>query len=204
MTGITTVAVSFDVGETRVNAINIKPLMFRLFSEYATEARAVKGVSMDVALKRIRMLRQIDYMLDGRKVAMDEQTLMQIPIVAARKITKALDSAETKMGKIIRGGDGISESIGFELATPLAIFSGKPPITELEFIAKTYGDVEQLLSADDNISQTMALLQTIAKPVHGTLTSLPSAAIDAITAGDGVAIAQQVLPRFLGDDDEAG
>ena len=100
-------------------------------------------------------------------------------------------------GKIIRDGDGVDKAIIYELGTPIKV-QGKDPITELEFCASTYGDVEDVLTADLAVQQTALLLSTVAKPLGTSLSRLPSWAIDNITVADGVSISRDVLPRFLG------
>jgi hypothetical protein len=118
-----------------------------------------------------------------------------MPIPNAQMLTTHLDEEEGGVGKITREGDGISTSIIYELGTPIPVV-GKDSITELEFLAKTYGDVEDVMSANDSITQTALLIATIAKP-PGML-QLPSWAVSAITIGDGITIAKLVTPHFLG------
>jgi hypothetical protein len=73
----------------------------------------------------------------------------------------------------------------------------------LEFLAKTYGDIEDVLSAGDGINQAAVLLATVAKPLGTSLTVLPSWALAQISIADGFAIMREVLPRFLGSDNES-
>lgn len=193
-------ALAFQTGQHTVDAVNVHSLSFAAFARYITDARAIKGTSIEAAIRRVRMLKQVDYLLGGTKVVLDYADILNMPATAGRTISKLLDDVTAPQGKIIRNGDGVTEAIAFELATPIPVAKGEP-ITELEFLAKTYGDIEDVLAVDDNVEQTIALLAK-AKPVHPTLMTLPSWAADAITASDGVAISLLVLPRFLGDSAE--
>jgi hypothetical protein len=195
--------VSFQVGEKVIDAVFIKPLTFAQFSDYIGTAQGMKTPStFEGRLKRVRMQKQVDYLTSNKQVPLEIEELLRMPIPAARQIASKLDAEEGKAGKIIRDGDGISTAIGYELGTPIPIANGKGDIKELEFLAKTYGDIEDVLSATDLMSQTMALLKTVAKPVHSTLMSLPSWAIDRISVADGVTIANTVTSRFLNGSDE--
>jgi len=123
--------------------------------------------------------------------------ILNLPIAAAHTIIGKLDSDEGKAGKIIRDGDGIDKAIVFELGTPIPTGAGKDPIRELEFHAKTYGDIEDILAADNAIQQTAKMIETIATPLGSTLSRLPSWALTQITVADGVTISREILPRFL-------
>jgi hypothetical protein len=55
---------------------------------------------------------------------------------------------EGKAGKIVRDGNRINKAITYELGTPIPQGKDKGPIAELEFLAPTYGDIEDILAAD--------------------------------------------------------
>jgi hypothetical protein len=195
---------SFNVGDKAVVSVAIKPLSFVAFSGYMNDARAVKGVTADVALRRIRLVRQVTYSdAMGNAIPMDEAEVLRFPVAAARKILNKLDDIVGKPGSLIGNGDGISSVITYKLGTPIPVAgTDKTPIEEIEFLAKNYGDVEAMFIADDPITQTLAMLRTLAKPIHKTLTSMPDWAVNAISIADGVTMAQQVVPRFLEDSEE--
>ena len=88
------------------------------------------------------------------------------------------------------------------LGTPISTGQGKDPISELEFHAQTYGDIEDVMAAPDGIQQTVKLIALVAKPLGSSLTALPSWAINLITVTDGITIQREILPRFLGSPDE--
>lgn len=101
------------------------------------------------------------------------------------------------VAKILTNGDGVTEPVLMKLGTPIKATSGSEgkEITELEFIARTYGDVEMVLSGTNAMEQTAALIKYVAKPAG--MLALPSWAINAIDIRDGFFIQNEILPRFL-------
>lgn len=192
----------FEVNGYSVDRVEITPLTFVKFAEYATQARNGGG-KFEVNLRRLRLMNSVRYADGDKTIQLTPVEVNQLPIPVARKLIKALDESDANhTGKIIREGDGISTAIGWELAEPIAI-SGKEPLREIEFIAHTYGDIEEVFAQVDPLEQTMALLRTVAKPVYSGLVAMPSWAIDRISLADGVLISQQILPRFLGDSEKS-
>lgn len=176
----------------------VKPLTFAGFAECITEAQSLREPkTMEGRVRRVRMVRQVTYYTNGAVAPVTASDVLQLPIPSARAITARLDDTEGKAGKIIRPGDGIDTAITYELGTPIAL-QGKDPIRELEFSAKTYGDIEDVLAATDSFQQTSLLIANIAKPLGSTLTVLPSWAVAQITLADGIMIMRGVLPHFLG------
>lgn len=179
-----------------VDGAVVNSLTFQAFSECLVEAQAMKKPkTLEARLRRLRLARQVTYYVNGTTTPITPDEVTMMPIPNAQMLTTRLDEDEGKSGKITKDGDGISTSIVYELGSPIPVV-GKDPIVELEFLASTYGDVEDIMSADNSITQTALLLETIAKP-PGML-QLPSWAFKAISVGDGVTIAQLVTPRFLG------
>jgi hypothetical protein len=174
----------------------INKLSFQTFSDLITEAQGMKKPkTLEARLRRLRLAKQVIYYVNGSTTPVESDDVTMMPIPNAHMLTTHLDEEEGGVGKIIKDGDGIDTSIVYELGTPIPVV-GKDPITELEFLAKTYGDVEDVMSATDSITQTSLLIATVAKP-PGML-QLPSWALNAISIGDGVTIARLVTPRFLG------
>jgi len=174
----------------------INRLSFQSFSDMITEAQTMKKPkTLEARLRRLRLAKQVVYYMNGSTTPVGPDDVTMMPIPNAQMLTTHLDEDEGAIGKITREGDGISTSIVYELGTPIPV-TGKEPITELEFLAKTYGDVEDVMSANDSITQTAMLIATVARP-PGML-QLPSWAVNAITVGDGVTIAKLVTPHFLG------
>ena len=191
------IPISFKLGDKLIDGAVIKPWMFTALVDCVVTAHAaVQPKTFDARLKRLRMFRQVTYYSGNNQVAIAPNDVLALPIVSARTILAQLDDSESKAGKIIRDGDGVNKAITYELGTPIPV-QGKDSIRELEFYASTYGDLEDVLAVDLSVQQTALLLSTVAKPLNSSLTRLPSWAVDLITVADGIAIARDVLPRFL-------
>jgi hypothetical protein len=192
------IPISFSLGEKLIDGASIKPMNFGTFAEYVAEAQGMKQPkSFEGRLRRVRMSKQVAYHINGSTVPVSMEDVLRLPIAAARVISARLEGDEGKPGKIIRDGDGIDTAITYELGTPIPMGQGKEPIKELEFLAKTYGDIEDIMSAPDSIQQAALLIATIAKPLGTSLTALPSWAAAQVSVADGVTIAREILPRFL-------
>jgi len=180
-----------------IDGAMINNLSFKAFADYLVEAQLMKKPkTIEARLRRIRLAKQVTYYINGSTTLITPDDVTMMPIPDAHLIASYLDANdEGAIGKIIKAGDGINTSIVYELGTPIPV-TGKAPIKELEFIAKTYGDIEDVMSAGDVISQTAALIATVAKP-PGML-ALPSWAVNDITMADGVTISSLVTPHFLG------
>jgi len=103
------------------------------------------------------------------------------------------------VASIISDGDGLTSPILVKLGTPIAAggAAGDKSISELEFIAKTYGDIEHVLAGSNDMEKTVALIKHVAKPVSMGLQALPSWGVDGIDIRDGFFIQNEILPRFL-------
>ncbi|MEY9235404.1 hypothetical protein ABIF78_007727 [Bradyrhizobium japonicum] len=192
------IPIHFQLGDNLIDGAVVRPLTFKAFTDCISEAQAMKEpAAFDARLRRLRMVRQVQYFINGTVVPMSMMDVLQLPIPDTRKIYSRLDVHEGVAGKIIRDGDGIDKAITYELGTPIPTGADKPPITELEFLAKTYGDIEDILSGDSVYHQTVKLLETVAKPLGTSLTALPSWALNLISVADGVVINREILPRFI-------
>jgi len=197
------IPIKFQLGDTMIDSVIVKPLTFTVFTEVVTAAQGMaEPKTMEARLRRLRLLRQVTYYAGNSPVAMTAADVLTLPIPASRTIIEHLDDDEGAPGKVIRDGDGIDKAIVYQLGTPINLGKDKPSIKELEFQASTYGDIEDVLAFDAAVQQTFALISTIAKPLGTTLSLLPSWAVNAITITDGVMISRDVLPRFLGSPDE--
>jgi hypothetical protein len=191
------IPIAFQLGDRLIDGATIKPMSFSTFAGYVSEAQAMKTpAAFDARLRRLRLQKQVTYHINGSTAPVSMEEVLKLPIPATRTILARLDSEESKPGKITRDGDGIEQAIVFELGTPIPV-QGKEPIRELEFFAKTYGDIEDVMAAPDTISQAATLIATIAKPLGSSLSLLPSWAAAQISVADGLLIAREILPRFL-------
>lgn len=192
------IPITLQLDDRLIDGAVVKPLTFSGFAECISEAQLMREPkTMEGRVRRVRMFKQVTFYADGVVAPVSMVDMLKLPIPSARMITTRLDDSEGKAGKVIRPGDGIDQAITYELGTPI-LLQGKDPITELEFSAKTYGDIEDVMAATDQFQQTSLLIATTAKPLGTSLTLLPTWAVAQITLADGVAIMREVLPHFLG------
>jgi len=198
------IEISFPLGDKVIDGAVIKPLSLPAFVDCVLETRNMDTpVSFEAKLRRNRLMKQVVFYVGSAVVPVPSSDLLRMPIPVARKIIDKLDKGDGPTGKIIRKGDGISEAIVYELGTPIPGGQGKSMIKELEFLATTYGDVEDIMAAGTGLQQALLLVQSIAKPLGSNLQTLPSWAVNQISANDGLAISNEVLPFFLGSPDES-
>lgn len=191
------------IGGKPVQGISVSPLFYEAFAQLTEKVlpRVTATEKFETLLRRERIRHQVVFTVDGKRALPDQQDIMSFPVSVGKKIVAALDIGEGKGGEVIGDGDGVSKPILYKLGTPIAMKgskSGDVVIDELEFVAKTFGDIEDVLSENNVVSQALALIRR-ARPVNSeTLHVLPTWAIAQIRNGDGVTIGSSVLPRFLG------
>jgi hypothetical protein len=192
------IPISFPLGDKHIDGAVVKPASFSSFADMVSEAQNMKAPkAFNARLRRLQMHRQVTYYTNGSAAQLSIEDVLKMPIPAARTLATQLDMDESTPGKVIRAGDGIDSAITYELGKPIPTGQGKEPIRELEFLAKTYGDIEDVMAATDQISQAALLISTIAKPLGTSLSQLPSWALNHISVADGFAIVREVLPHFL-------
>lgn len=190
----------YTVNGVSIVSADVSTIKFKQFAAQLLKAvtRPDKSVDYDIALTRIRMIDQTTLVTEkGEKVKMGDLDLINLPIRVARAIQSSMNLDQGTMGKVLsdKDADGISSPILYQLGDPINL-NGGDPITELEFLAKTYGDLETVLCEDQPIQQVVELIANVAKPTNG-LMALPSWAVDNVSIADGIKIANDVLPRFL-------
>jgi len=191
----------FAVGEVNIAEVKVTGIKFLEFTEVWDNASAVNFGNPETALQKQRILAQTEFKTDdGEIFAMGLADLSGIPATVARTIIAHLSVGQGTAGKVIGNGDGAIKPIQYKLGTPLTMnASGKEPVVveELEFHAVTYGELEDVLAADNNVDKTRFLLRTVAKPVTtAKLTTLPHAMLTQLTVADGVEIMNHVTPNF--------
>lgn len=180
--------------------ITVAPLMFSTFVRISEKALLLQSSKrpLNVLLQRLRMQTQVTFhTVNDQTFKLSDEDLATLPAAVARKIVPLLALDEGGPGELLSDGDGLSAPVHVKLGTPIKA-GGDKEFAELEFLAKTYSDIENILVADQPIFQTFALIEGLANPIDGSIERLPSWAIDQITIADGVFILNNVLPRFLG------
>jgi len=186
--------------------IEVNPIGFLGFQKIAAETNSLVpagGKKWSIMNKRLRIKAQVRVInTAGVKGVLDDLEITQLPIAYANKMNTALNSGDGEPGKIINAGDGVATPILFALGTAIPVQSNNETveIKELEFLATTFGDVEEVMAETDPLSQAVALLRSVAKPVgvNESLQRLPDFALERLKLADGFKIIDDVLPRFLG------
>lgn len=204
----------FKVGQISVVKIGVSSINFLGYAEcfkarLRASARGLDEVAAEKEFQRARRLRQcVGYDKAGNRVELDSVAFAAMPRKLFVKVHNALDDFGTQRGEVItKDGDGIQTPIVYKLGTPFGFVdtasSQKPigteqMIVELEFAAKTGGDIEEVMCHGNTIDQTVALIKSCATPLGGEtgLLRLPSWMLDALTVADGFAIMASVLPVF--------
>ena len=187
------------VGGKNVTSIEVHGTTFMQFVAMWNRANLVPNVKTDVALQRERIKKQAVFTAGAEVVELNDVDLMQLPIRVTKAIIASLDIDEGTAGKIVISGDGATSPIVYKLGTPFVMknAAGDVTVSELEFLAKTYGELEDVLVADSSLAKAAALVTRIAKPIEvPSLMQLPGWMIDRLTIADGFTIMKEVLPLF--------
>lgn len=205
----------FIVGTNSISKINVSPINFLTYAECFRErlkelAKTNDDMMATKAFFRARRLRQVSAFNKANEVViLDNINFSNMPRSLFTKINNALDGQSAPRGEVLPGGgDGIYTPIIYKLGTPFAYedtkLSEKPigteaKIIELEFVAKTGGDIEEVLCHENSLDQTVALIKTCATPLGGGagILRLPTWMLNALTLSDGFTIMSKVLPVFL-------
>jgi hypothetical protein len=193
------------IKEKSVVEFKVNKIFLTGFYKVANETTSLVPVGQkrwQLTNKRMRIKHQVRAVTEtGEELMLDDQDITQIPIVYAGKIDNALNDDDSTPGEIVNSGDGITTPILYRLGTPLKVQANNEAsaITELEFFARIFGDIEEVLAETESLGQTVALLRSVAKPlgVNDTLQRLPEWALDRVSLPDAFKIAEEILPRFL-------
>lgn len=182
----------FRLGDLEVTEISVSSMNFVEFVKATAHAQDTKSYH------RARMKSSVQ--LNGKQITDEQIPLLPIPV--GKKILDYLEAFETGTGGSVTTPDanGVDAPIIFKLGTPLQMKTGKgeaQEILELEFMAKTYGDLEDALAETTPMRQAVELLRRTAVPLGTSLTILPEALLNQVSIMDGILIAQKVVPPFV-------
>lgn len=188
------------IGDVDIESIEVHPLKFvDLAALWRKAANPPKGVKPETALQRERIKKQAKFIAKDAEVPLTDDALQKLPLIIARDIIDALELGAGTVGEVLNDGDGVTKAVIYKLGSPFAMKDGKgtsTKIEELEFLAETYGDVEDVLSADNDMAAALELVRRVAKPLGTSMLVMPSWAVDALTVADGLGIMRNVLSRF--------
>lgn len=154
----------------------------------------------NVAMQRHCMIEQITLVTGaGKKVKLTSEDIGKLPPLIGCDLAAARFFDDETPGILLSApnADGISAPIHYKLGMPIKAAQVGKDITELEFQARTFSDLEEITAGDSPLSQTYDMIATMGRPVGGKLLALPSWAVDQISLADGLFIMNKVLPSFL-------
>lgn len=195
------------IGDRKVAKIAVAKLSFvqtvAAMDAASMASRMGEGEYKKSHLRERRKLQVKAFDASGTPIAIDDLAMLGMPSQYAMKVQGLLFSNSEPEGEVISRGDGTTGPILYKLGTPLKMMGVEIP--ELEFVAATLGDIEDVLAADGLYSQALALVKRCAKPIvvsksgedAPALTALPDSTINQLTTGDGFTIAEKVLKHFL-------
>ena len=182
------------IADKAITAIQVEPLTFmKLVGVYDKLINP-----SNKAVQRQRILTQAHFMAGTERVVPTHEETNKIHFKVMKQIIDNLDNDQGVSGKVIdEKTAGISSPLVYKLGTPIEVNDGRK-IIELEFQASTYGEVEDILAAENDLAKTRMMLETLAVPLGEeiTLQRLPGFAVDMITVADGVTIMRKVAPAF--------
>ena len=185
-------------GDQRVTSITVAPLSFMQLCEIWKGLRST-GDKVRGELQRARILQQTTFAVGDNRVQPDAAQLSKLPASVAKDIITALDVGSGTMGTVTSKGDGVTTPIVYKLGTPITMKQGSETvsITELEFMASTYGELEDVLAADSDAEKAKILLRDVAVPLGvKSLNRLPGWAMDRLTTADGIGVMNNVAGLF--------
>lgn len=185
-------------GDKVVTSITVAPLLFLPLCDMWSGLRST-GSKVRGELQRARIMHQTTFKAGDEVVTPDAASLAKLPATVAKDIIAALDIGSGLPGLVTKKGDGSTTPIVYKLGTPIEMKQGESTvsITELEFMASTYGELEDVLAADTDAEKAKILIRDIAVPlgVKG-LQRVPGWALDRITSADGIGVMNTVTALF--------
>lgn len=188
--------------ESNFGYFEVRSIGWTKFVELSNSAVGKTSRELSTSIQRQRLLAQVKaFDAEGNPAkSFTAVEIAALPTKIGKALVKAASEAlDTKEEPAILSEDcdGITKPILMKLAQPLVL--GDEKIIELEFMAKTFGDIESVMALDNNGPQSIALIETVARPITSNLKlqALPSWAVEQISVMDGMFIAQKVMPSFL-------
>lgn len=188
-------------GENGFARFTVEPINYVKLVRLGASITTTNPRDVSKLLQRQRIFTQVTAYSDKGKCPFTEVELSSLSPALGKKLSRAVDEVLDQKDEcqIISSdaADGVSEPILVKLGSPLTM--GTETITELEFHAKTFGDIEAVFAEDHVGEQTILFIEQLAKPITSSLKlqALPSWAVEQITPNDGIFIASKILPRFL-------
>lgn len=182
----------FKVGDLDVAEVEVKTLGFLAFAEavkYAVDTKEYQRARLKASVR-----------LDGKAVTDEQITLL--PVRVGKAILAKLDDGAIEGGRgnvLTPDANGIDQPILYELANPIKLKtkSGSAEIKELEFHARTFGELEDVLAEQTQMQQAVVALRKLAAPVGVSSPILSEAMLQQISVLDGLTIASKVITPLV-------
>jgi hypothetical protein len=188
-------------GENGFTKFVVQPINYVALARLGSSLSVKNARDIPKLMQRQRIFKQVKAYNEKGEATFTEVELSALSPALGKKISRATEEvlSQEKECEILSDetADGVSAPILVKLGSPLSM--GEEKITELEFHAKTYGDIEAVFAEDNAAEQTILFIENVAKPITSNLKlqALPSWAVEQITPNDGIFISRFVLPRFL-------
>lgn len=197
-------SIKFEKGEYNIGALSIAEIKVGPIA-FVAYGNIVEPIILTMENQRDRNKEVVRAMMkarctafgtDGKMYKLTDEAISALPIKKAVDLKLMLNEDTGVAGEILNDADGVSAPILYKLGTPLKDSKGVFA-SELEFQAKRYGDIEDVLACPYTYSQTAALIEKCSMTVGEKSMVLPSWALDQISVEDGLKISE-ILPRFFG------
>lgn len=140
---------------------------------------------------------------DGAVLVLSDIDMLGMPLVYAKAVQDVLLDLPEPAGELIQEGDTLGTPALYKLGTPLVMKDGSGAeikIDEIEFSARTLGDIEDCLAELNETLQAVVFMTRCGRPIlsdGGSMSSMPDMLVEQITALDGFQIMDKVVSRFL-------
>lgn len=193
-------AYDFELGGKKVECAEVTNISYKQLVDMLERLSAAGAGSIAKLLARLTMVERVRlFDKAGAVVSFTADDVAALPVKVGIALSNAIDGDDRPTGKIINDGDGITAPLLFSLGTPVRV--GEKEVQELEFMAKNYGQIEEVLAESTPVRQAYALILSASVPIGDGIKLLqtPESVAAQITMPDGMAIADQVVKLFLGE-----
>lgn len=189
---------------SQVETITLDALTFSkiidLSSMATVMAKSTDGASFQGVFRSLRMKAAMKlHTADNKAHTLEYIQISMMPPRIGREVAYAVDFDPAPETIILADGNGFEKPILIKLGSPIGqqntTAGENADISELEFQVKTFGQLENILSEDNNMRRAAELISHVAKPAG--MLQLPTWAVDQISMQDGLFIMNEVMPRFL-------
>jgi len=164
-----------------------------------TEAAVNKQINRNLLAEQVQLIA-----VDGTELRLKNADVAKLPLAIGVTLQNLLNEADLENGEagtVTLSGDGVSQRVTYQLAKPMKLENGA--VEALEFQAQTYGEIENVIAEPQTLKRVLLLITECSIPIitgddsGKPLLRTPSYIAENLSLADGLAIAQEVAPRFL-------